>query len=282
MCVLLQTYLRIHLVCSSCYVSSLTFQLCVCLSTYSPCASDCVFCIHTVSAPFLTSVSVFVRHLDLTFPTASAHNMRMCGSLRFSCLCPFIFINTCGDETLLFHPLSFARAKNNEGKKGGGGEFNQACVKIACGLSWSSRERGRQQQQPAEERKDVCSYAHQQGETQDEERQREGDHQGRGSEEECSYAYQKTWECRRRWYGEVEGCGEKGKGSSCCIFHLLSNKHVHLYRWCWNQLETYRCLIIWSNVLDIIIPPSSTSCLWECPAYKCILYRNTPPVTSLL
>lgn len=70
-------------------------------------------------------------------------------------------INVCGGETLLCHLHPLARTENSEGeKKGKGGEFNQPCVKIARGLSRSSRERGRQQ--PAEEKKDVCSYAHQQ------------------------------------------------------------------------------------------------------------------------
>lgn len=68
-----------------------------------------------------------------------------------------------------------------------GGEFNQPCVKIARRLSWSSRERGRQQL--AEEKKDVCSYAHQQEERGDEEREEgSGEVQKRG--EVCSYAHQ--------------------------------------------------------------------------------------------
>lgn len=75
--------------------------------------------------------------------------------------------------------LSPSFSKNVERWRVGRGGFNQACVKIARRLSWSSRDRERQQS--AEEKKDVCSYAHQQEEGGDEGWEREGI--GRGEED---------------------------------------------------------------------------------------------------
>lgn len=146
-------------------------QFCVCLHTYI-CISMHVFS-GILCAPFFTSIyatCVLVCQLDLNFSTACLRAVAW-GVFHLS-VSIYMHMNVCGGKTFLSHPLPLAKTENSEGKKmrGGGGEFNQPCVKIARGLSWSSRERERQQ--PAEEKKDVCSYAHQQEERGDEGRER--------------------------------------------------------------------------------------------------------------
>lgn len=98
------------------------------------------------------------------------HCMPMCSPVCVSFVSVHLYTYKCAWWWDIVVSSSFL-CKNSEGKKSGvGNEFNQPCVKIACGLSWSSRERERQQQ--AEEKKDVCSYVHQQEERDDEERER--------------------------------------------------------------------------------------------------------------
>lgn len=129
----------------------------------------------------------------------------------------YLHVNVCGGKTLLSHPLPLAgterrvkgiRGREEERRRERGNEFNQPCVKIACRLSWSSRRRGRQQ--PAEEKRDVCSYAHQREERWDEVRGREGRREGRGGdqgrwgrEKMCVHMLiRKCESAKRRWYRE--------------------------------------------------------------------------------
>lgn len=97
-------------------------------------------------------------------------------------------VNLCSGENFFvsFRSLS----KNSEVKEAGRGERNEPCVKIACGLRWASRERGRQQSAHS-------SYDHQEGEGEigGEDRMQDSSGEERKLHKVCfSYAH---WQLRR-------------------------------------------------------------------------------------